>query len=156
MHHRRHPKPSPETRRQIDRKMLKQTKSRNPQTLPASQIGKPKPSKTESAAGKVAAPVTDNAVNMESTLKVATRPSQSRNTQTPSSPKPKKQQGTQVAKAESRNFHAGKSRNLKKTGKKLGLDLGNILKYRLITLKRYPGKGSHERGWKSRKAISPK
>jgi hypothetical protein len=50
---------------------------------------------------------------MGSTLKVAIRPSQSRNVQSASSPKPKKQQGTQTAKAESRNFHQGKSRNLK-------------------------------------------
>jgi hypothetical protein len=49
---------------------------------------------------------------MESTLKVATRPSQSRNTQTTSSPKPKKQPETQRAKPESRNFPQGKSRNL--------------------------------------------
>ncbi|MGA2386405.1 MAG: hypothetical protein ABSG33_07725 [Candidatus Bathyarchaeia archaeon] len=55
--------------------------------------------------------ITDNNVNMESTLKVATRPSQSRNVQTPSSPKPKKQPKMQTAKAESRNFPVGKSRN---------------------------------------------
>ena len=58
-------------------------------------------------------PITDNKLNMESTWKVASRPYESRNKQTASSPKPKKQQGTQTAKVESRNFPVAESRNLK-------------------------------------------
>jgi hypothetical protein len=50
---------------------------------------------------------------MESTWEVAFRPRKSHNPQTPSSPKPKKQPKTQKTKVESRNFHKGKSRNLK-------------------------------------------
>ncbi|MGA2385198.1 MAG: hypothetical protein ABSG33_01540 [Candidatus Bathyarchaeia archaeon] len=57
---------------------------------------------------ETAAPITDNNLNMQSTLKVAFRPSQSRNTQTPPNPNPKKQPKTQSATAESRNFPVAK------------------------------------------------
>ncbi len=54
-----------------------------------------KPKQTEPTA-----PVTDNAVNMESTWKIAIRPSQSRNPQQNSSPKPKKQPKTSPSSAD--------------------------------------------------------
>jgi len=54
---------------------------------------------------------------LASTWKVAKRPSHTNNTQKPLSPKPKKQPKTQNAKAESRNFHRGKSRDLKISSK---------------------------------------
>jgi hypothetical protein len=59
-------------------------------------------------------PITDNNVNIRSTWKVAFRPSESRNVLTEAKPKPKKQHEKQPATRESRNFHQGKSRNLKK------------------------------------------
>jgi hypothetical protein len=71
------------------------------------------PCRTEPAAEKANAPETDNAANMESTWKVATRPNKSRNPQTPSNAEPKKQPKTQTATPESRNLRQGKSRNLK-------------------------------------------
>jgi hypothetical protein len=64
--------------------------------------------------GKAGVPITDNNFNMGSTWKVARRPSQSRNVQAETKPKPKKQPKTQKTTAESRNFHQTKSRNLKK------------------------------------------
>jgi hypothetical protein len=70
------------------------------------------PSKTKPAL-RTAAPKTDNNRNIDSTWKVATRPSESRSPQTTSSPKPKKQPKTQKATLESRNFRHGKSHNLK-------------------------------------------
>jgi hypothetical protein len=53
-------------------------------------------------------PISDNNFNMESTYKVAFRPSKSRNEKAEPKPKPKKQHGTQSAKAESRNFPVAK------------------------------------------------
>jgi hypothetical protein len=50
---------------------------------------------------------------MLSTLKVAIRPSESRNAQTGLSSKPEKQPETQTAMAESLNFHQNKSLNKK-------------------------------------------
>ncbi|MGA2386876.1 MAG: hypothetical protein ABSG33_10120, partial [Candidatus Bathyarchaeia archaeon] len=74
----------------------------------ALQSGKTKPKQTEPAAEKTIAPITDNNLNMQSTLKVASRQSESRNVQSASSPKPKKQPETQTATRESRNLSVAK------------------------------------------------
>ena len=69
-------------------KAIAHLKSRYPKNL-ALQSGKPKPKQKPRLPLKTAAPVADNNVNMESTLKVATRPSQRRNPQKPSNPNQK-------------------------------------------------------------------
>jgi hypothetical protein len=89
-----------------------QTKSRNPQEDSSLQNWKNKTQATEPTAEKANAPETDNAANMESTWKVATRPNKSRSPQTPLNAEPEKSPKTQRATPESRNFRHGKSRNL--------------------------------------------